>query len=77
MTVSLEEVLALSSVDSPPVLTSAWQAFKEDVEFAGTTVESLSETLDLPITPQLIPKAAFAYLELLLKLKDSRHGEVP
>lgn len=55
-----------------PIVLTEREAFEDDLEIAGSSVEALEEALGLPTEPLL--KAHRAYLELLLKLKDSRHG---
>ena len=56
-----------------PIIVTPWEAFTDDLSRGGMTVEELGEELGFTITnpPQ---KAAKAYLELLLTVKDVRHG---
>ncbi len=65
-------VLELSEVPFPPIIMSDRECFEDDLELAGSSVEALEEALGLEVG-EVPPKAARAYLELLIKLKDERH----
>ena len=60
-------------VDFESIHFTEKEAFEDDVELAGSSVKEIESALGIPLKKN--PKKAHkAYLELLLKLKDSRHG---
>ena len=54
------------------IVLTELEAFVDDLEIAGSSVEALEEALGIS-TSEGIQRAHRAYLELLLKLNDGRH----
>jgi len=57
---------------SEAIVLTELEAFSDDLELAGSSVEALEEALGISLS-EGIQRAHKAYLELLLKLKDGRH----
>jgi len=55
------------------VVVTPWEAFLSDLELAGSDLAGLEEALGMEVSDPP-SKAAVSYVELLLKIRDSRHG---